>query len=213
MTEAIALNALETVNRLAEQLGAAESMMEHGYAELAEALLVVQEGRFWEGEYESWGAYMAAITEKHKMGRAQLYHKVAVCRELRGLVDAADLTSMGISKASVLADISRANGTLPNDAIAEAKNPETTVKELKRALAEAAHAPEQEDGEWMDLNFAFYVTAEERAEINDAMLAARQMDPPISNTLKDFMQRKEIVLRFAREFLATYSAKDQEVGF
>jgi hypothetical protein len=57
----------------------------------------------------------------------------------------------------------------------------------------------------MDLDYSCYVTDEERKEINDAANAARHMDPPIDEKSKEFMQRKEILLRFSREFLAAYS--------
>jgi hypothetical protein len=198
--------ALAVVESLAQKLGKAETALEHGYAEFAAALLTVQENRYWEGEFESWGKYIEHITNTYNLGKAQLYHKVAVVRELDGIVETQDMTNMGISKASVLADVARLNnGIVPNEVIAAAQNDKTTVKDLKKRVAEILHTPEPENGEWLDLNFAFYVNAEEKATLLDAMNAARQTDPVISNTLKDFMQRKEIAIRWASEFLATYS--------
>lgn len=203
MTEQLAQNALSTVEVLAEKLGAAEGMLERGYAEFAEALMVVQDNKFWLPAFPSWGKYLASVTERHKMGQRQVYHKVAVVKELRGSVSIADMTEMGISKASVLADIHRLNGSLPENAVEQAKLA-TTTKELKKALAEALHLPEEEIGGWMDLEFGFMVTDEERREIQDALDLARRIDPPVSTSLKDFQQRKEVCLRLCREFLATY---------
>lgn len=210
MSEALALNALNRVEQLAEKLGQAESQLERGYAQLADAILEVQEKRYWEGLHASWGDYMKFITQKFNMGRAQLYHKVAVVKQLKGVVEPQALSDMGISKASVLADAHRLHGEIPESAIESAKSDTTTVKQLKKSLAEALHTPEQETMEWYDLNFAFYVTPEEKKELQDAESAARGIDPTVSTTLKDFMQKKEVALRWARDFLATYATESTE---
>jgi hypothetical protein len=211
MTESLeiqmAQKALMEVETLAEKLGAAEGLLESGYAQFAEALLVVQENRYWQPGYDSWGDYMRYVTEKFKMGRAQLYHKVAVVRELKGIVDSAELTEMGISKASVLADSHRGTGTVPNAALTAAKDPAVSVKQLKQALAEALNLPGDEPGEWYDLNFAFYVTPEEKVTLQEAEKIVRGIDPVISNTLKDFQQKKEVALRWAMEILNTYPSE------
>lgn len=219
VSDSMAWAKLNDVDVLAAKLGAAESLLEEGYAQFASVLLDVQENLYWQlldidgAPCPSWGAYIAHIVEKFHMGKAQLYHKIAVCRQLKGVVAESDLTDMGISKASVLADVHRATGKVTAEAVAAAKRDGVTVKDLKTALAQESHLPEQEDGEWLDLNMAFYVNAEEKATIQDAITAARQMDPPISNTIKDFQQRKEIMIRFASEFLSTYAVPDEEVGF
>ena len=211
MNMQVQTEALNKVEALAKRLGIAEVALEHGYAEFAAALLNVQENRFWEGEFESWGKYIEHITQTYNLGKAQLYHKVAVVRQLQGMVEPQDLTNMGISKASVLADAARLNnGILPNEAIAAAQDEKATVKDLKKKVNEILNVAQPEDGEWMDLGFAFYVTEEEKTELQEAMAAARQQDPVISNTLKDFMQRKEIALRWARDFLATYSSTPKD---
>ena len=212
VSDSMAWAKLADIDRLAAKLGEAEIILENGYAQFAQILLEVQDNRYWQLEHESWGQYIEHVTQKFNLGKAQLYHKLAVVRQLRGVVAADDMTDMGISKASVLADVHRATGNIPDGAVSQARDESITVKDLKEFVAEAAHLPESEEGEWLDLGMAFYVTAEEKATIQDAMTAARQMDPPISNTIKDFQQRKEIILRMAQDFLATYIA-DTEVGF
>jgi hypothetical protein len=208
--EEMAQEALGLVEELATKLGAAEGLLEAGYAQFAQALLDVQKNRYWQNEFESWGAYFAHVCEKFKLGSRQLYHKVATVKELDGVVDLSALTEMGITKASVLAKTVRGFGTLPEGIIEQAKNPETTAKELKKAIAEALHQPEIPDDDWLDLEYAFYVTPEEREEIREAEKIARAIDPPISNSLKDFQQRKEVLIRFVREFLATYAAPEDD---
>ena len=209
IVESNALNALSHVEHLAETLGRAETLLEKGYAEFAEALLVVQENRYWQGDHESWGEYMRFVTEKYNMGTRQVYHKLAAVKELKDDVSIGDLTEMGITKASVLADIHRNGGKLPEGAVELAKDPATTAKQLKQAMAEALHLSSPELGQWYDMGFSFVCTEEEKAELQDAEKAARRMDPPISNTLKDFEQKKQVALRFAREFLATYPSEEE----
>jgi hypothetical protein len=205
MSDAIAINALEKVRTLAEQLGQAEGILERGYAQFAEALLAVQKGRFWEGQFESWGKYMQFITETYNLGLKQLYHKVAVVRELTGVVEPADMTAIGISKASVLADIHRANGSLPENALATAKDETKTAKDLKQILAETLHLPVPDDGTWFDMEFAFVCSEEERLVLIEAENIVRAIDPPISTTLKTFEQKKQVALRMAMEILNTYT--------
>lgn len=215
MSEELATNALNKVNELAEKLGAAETILEGGYAELANALLTVRENRYWEGMWKSWGEYFQSISEKHQLGRAQLYHKVATVKELQGVVDPKDLSAMGISKAAVLAQAHRENPSagMPKELVARARDEKTTVKYLKKALAEATHAPEKTTDEWIDLEMCFYVSPEEKVEILEALRAAFEVDPPISTTLKQHVQNKEAMLRLCREFLATYAPKEVEVPF
>ena len=219
VSDSMAWAKLNDVDVLAAKLGAAESLLEEGYAQFASVLLDVQENLYWQlldidgAPCPSWGAYIAHIVEKFHMGKAQLYHKIAVCRQLKGVVAEKDLTDMGISKASVLADVHRATGKVTAEAVAAAKRDGVTVKDLKTALAQESHLPEQESGEWYDVGFAFMVTAEEKATLQEAEQAARQLDPPISNTLKTFQQKMDVALRWAQEFLATYVVPSEEAGF
>lgn len=203
--------ALAKVEELAKKLGQAETLLERGYAQFAQALLTVQKHKYWEDSFVSWGDYLDNVTTKFNLGRAQLYHKLSTVKQLQESVSLEDMTEMGISKATVLANVHSKYGSLPSGSVEMAK--ELTVKELKQSLAEALHTPEEDHMEWMDLGYAFYVTPEEKAEIVAAEKAAREQDPAISTSLKDFMQKKEIVLRFVREFLATYPAKDEESLF
>ena len=200
-----ALNALGRVESLAAKLGAAEAILETGYAEFAQALLEVREMKYWMDGHESWALYLQNISEVYHLGRTQLYHQIAVVDTLQGVVSESDLNKMGITKAGVLAAIAKKN-TLPAEILSAALTEGTTAKDLK-ALEAQTFRNADEVGEWMDLEFCFIVTAEERAEINEAMELAERTDPPILNEMKRSAQRKEVALRWAREFLATYSEK------
>ena len=203
-----ALNALGRVEQLAAKLGAAEAILETGYAEFAQALLEVREKKYWMDGHESWALYLQNISEVYHLGRTQLYHQIAVVDMLQGVVSESDLNKMGITKAGVLAAIAKKN-TLPAEILSAALTEGTTAKDLK-ALEAQTFRNADEVGEWMDLEFAFIVTAEERAEIEAAMEMAERIDPVIPNDMKKSARNKEIALRFAREFMATYSLKEDE---
>jgi hypothetical protein len=204
--------ALARVNFIAESMGKAEGLLERGYAEFALALENVRSNKYWEGEHESWGKYIEHITNTFKIGRAQLYHKVAVVRELNVIMTPSEITAAGISKASILADAHRAGEKFPEDVIAAAVDSTVTAKDLKRIMAEATHTAPPESSGWYDLGFAFYVTDEERKELQEAEKLALSLDPPVSTSLKSFMQKKEVALRWAREFISTYTG-GEDVGF
>jgi hypothetical protein len=202
---------LQEVDSLAAKLGAAEAQLEAGYGQLAVGLKEISEHRYWEGTYENFGEYMSHLSEKHKMGNRQLYNYLTVARELSS-VSPLQLSTMGISKALVLRDSAKHSGMIDQAHIEAALDPKVTVKDLKRILFEAKVSPKLEDGTWLDAEFEFYVNDEERAELHAAANAARHMEPPISQTLTEMMQRKEIALRWAREFLSTHAESIVEGG-
>lgn len=199
------------VESLAAKLGAAEAQLESGYGALAVGLMEISENRYWEGMFKNFGEFMDHLTEKYRIGNRQLYNYLSTARELKA-VTPEQLSEMGISKALVLRDAAKQSGSVNAEHVKSALDPKITVKDLKKLLFEAGSTTKQEDGEWMDCEFEFYVTDEERAEIHAAANAARHMEPPISGTLKDFMQRKEILLRLVREFLSTHSQDIVEGG-
>ena len=61
-------NALRKVEQLAAKLGAAEAILETGYAEFAQALLEVREMKYWMDGHESWALYLANISEVYHLG-------------------------------------------------------------------------------------------------------------------------------------------------
>ena len=202
---------LAEVESLAAKLGAAEAQLEAGYGQLAFGLKEVSEHKYWEGSYEDFGAYMDHLSEKHKLGTRQMYNYLSTARELTD-VTPLQLSTMGISKALVLRDAAKLNGKVDDAHIEAAVNPKVSVKDLKKILFDAKQRVKPVDGAWLDLEFEFYVDDDERAELHAAANAARNMNPPISGTLTEFMQRKEIALRWAREFLSTHAESIVEGG-
>ena len=209
MSEAIVVALAQTklveIETLAAKLGAAEAMLEAGYGELAFALKEMRDNKYWIGTYDSFGDFMAHLRDTHNLGKSQLYKYMFTASELGGIVTPEQLSAMGISKAVALSDIKAQDGTISDAALAAAADPKVTVKDLRKILFEENHGEGPEAGEWFDCGFEFYATDEERKLLHDAANAARHVDPVISEKLTDFVQRKEIAVRWAREFLATYA--------
>jgi len=201
----VAQEKLAEVETLVSKLAAAEGQLEKGYAHLAFLLRDVSENRYWDGSFKSFGEFLSQLSERYNLGKSQLYNYLSAARELNGAVTEEQLNTMGISKALALREAKNATGVIPENVLTAALDPKVTVKDIKKLLFDAGVLVKPEDGTWIDLDFSCYVTEEEKREINDAANAARHMDPPIDEKSKEFMQRKEILLRFAREFLAEYA--------
>ena len=212
IVSALAAEKLGEIETLVATLAGVEGQLEGGYAKLAYLLRDASENRYWEGPYKSFGEFVTHLSSKYYLGRASLYNYMSTARELGDDVTQEQLNNMGISKAMVLRDAKKEKGILPADSVSKAVESGVTVKELKKLLFEASNDFGPDDGTWMDCGFEFYASDEERALINDAANAARRIDPVIEEKGKDFMQRKEILLRFCREFLAAYADQVMEGG-
>jgi hypothetical protein len=214
MTEALvsvlAQTKLAEIDVLAAKLGAAETMLEAGYGQLAFLLKETRDNKYWIGTYDCFGDFIAHLRDTHSLGKSQLYKYLFTASELGGIVTPEQLSQMGISKAVALSDIKAHDGTISDAALAAAADPKVTVKDLKKLLFEANNTMQPEDGEWFDCGFEFYATEEERAVLNSAANAARHTDPVTSETLAPFMQLKDIVLKWAREYYGAYAANEVE---
>lgn len=201
----VAIQKLAEVETLVGQLSNAENELEKGYAHLAFLLKEVSEKRYWEGEHESFGDYLGHLSQTYNLGKSQLYSYLSTARDLNGDVTEAQLNSMGISKALAVRGQKNATGSISGTVMEAALDPQVTVRDIKKLIFEETNAAPTEDSAWMDLDMSCYVSDEERREIQDAANAARHLDPPINDELKTHQVRKEILLRFAREFLGQYS--------
>lgn len=201
----VAQTKLAEVETLVAKLAAAEGQLEVGYAKLAYLLDDVAQHRHWDGTYKSMGEFMDHISTTFNISKAQLYNYRAAAHDLGDSVTEEQMNTMGISKALALRQAKNNTGSIPQNVMDAALDTTVTVKDIRKLMYDAGTITKPEDGTWMDLDFSCYVSDEERAEIADAQKAAIQMDPPISQALREFQQRKEILLRFAREFLAAYA--------
>jgi hypothetical protein len=208
---ALAQEKLTEIETLAAKLGAAETMLEAGYGELAFRLKEMRDNKYWVGVYDSFGDFMVHLRDRHSLGKSQLYKYMFTATELGEIVTPEQLSAIGITKAVALSDIKAQDGTISDAALAAAQDPKVTVKDLKKLLFEEnVKLSKPEDGEWMDCGFEFYATQEERNLLNAAANAARHTDPVTSETLQPFMQLKDILLKWAGEYYGAHAANEVE---
>ena len=62
-----------------------------------------------------------------------------------------------------------------------------------------------EEGDWMDLEMEFMVTAEQRALFEQAIDVAMHTDPVTKSTISKSAQMLDIMTKFAQEFLGAHS--------
>lgn len=197
---------LQQTEALVAKLAAAEGQLELGYAKLAHALADISEHRHWMGTYKSFGEFVDHISNTYNLGKSQLYSYMAAARDLGDSVTEDQLNTMGISKALTLRTAKNSTGTVDPTVLTAALDSKVTVKDMKKLLYDAGTITRPEDGTWCNLDFSCYYTPEERATVDDACKSARREDPPISESIPEHMQQKEILLRFAMSFLSTCAA-------
>jgi hypothetical protein len=214
MTEAlvnvVAQTKLAEVEALAAKLGAAETMLEAGYGQLAFLLKETRDSKYWIGTYDSFGDFLEHLRATHNLGKSQLYKYMFTASELGDIVTPEQLSAIGISKAVALSDIKAQDGEISDAVLAAAADPKVTVRDLKKMLFEENNAVPPEEGEWLDCGFEFYATVEERALLNAAANAARHTDPVTSEKLTPFMQLKDILLKWAGEYYGAHAANEVE---
>jgi hypothetical protein len=204
--------ALLKVASLLKKLVEAENMLDRGWAEFGSLLADVKRNKYWQGQYESFNAYLSSLKEDYGLNRVQLYAYAGCANDLiQGGVSADQLNAMGITKAGLLRESIKASGANPpEDIVAEAVKPEVTVQDLRKILFDRrliGEEPEHEGMTFMDLSF--YATAEQRAVIETGITDAARVDPQIQseNLLKDPSAIRESLIRMAQDFSGTWGAE------
>lgn len=204
---AVAQEKLAEVEQLSAKLVAAEGQLETGYAKLAFLLKEVSENRYWKGTYKNFGEFLSNLQEKFQLGKSQLYNYLSTAKELPQLGEG-DLNTMGISKALVLRNVRATSGhDVPESLVKQALDPEVTVKDLKKMLYDSGTLTKPEEGTWHDFDLSGYYTDEEWETVKSVLEIAKKVDPPIDERKTEHVQRKEIFLRMAMEFIGTWEAE------
>ena len=203
MTEINAEERLRVVNYEAASLAAAEGACESGYAHLGWLLFEVAELQLWRLNYTTFKDYLRSVSEVSKKTVAQLHRYFLTVRDLSDTFSAAQLETIGITKAMQLRKAKDYAIILPKIIAEAALDSRITTQDLKKIISTTLKLPE-DDGDWFDLGAEFYVNPEERATIEAAVRAAEQCDPVTKKTIDISMQRKDVVLKWCMEFLATY---------
>jgi hypothetical protein len=198
---------LGRVNNQACGLSEAEDECERGYATLGWLLLEVSEMQYWRINHDTFRDYLREVAMVSKKSAAVLHRYFLTVRDLSDTFTLAQLEVMGISKAMKLRQAKDYAIVLPQTLFEAALDSKITVKDLHKLIATTLKMPE-ESGDWMDLDFSFYVSPEDRATIEDAIKAAEHCEPATKKTISASMQRKDVVLKWAMEFLGAHSAEE-----
>ena len=203
------LSAEETAKEINELLDAIkndEIDLARNFARLGTTLIKIRAKKFWLlWGFSNFSQYIESIRERVGKGRTQLYSCVSVAEKLLPFVTETELSEIGITKSGELARAVRNGSPITKELIAHARDPKTTIESLRAELFENKVNPSEPRGIYFDFGGA-YLSSDEKAEIMRAFDVACRVDPVIDQALPEHARRKEVFLRWAREFLATYEA-------
>lgn len=197
---------LARVDKQVELLATAENGLERGYAHLGYLLLEVAEMQYWRIHFENFREYLESLATKYRKSAGSLQQYFLTVRDLSDTFSGEQLETMGITKAIQLRQAKDYALVLPSTIRDAALDPAVTVKQLKKLISTVLKLHEDE-GDWMDLEAEFMVTPEERATIEDAINAARHCDPVTKTTISKSAQIKDVILKFAMEFLGAHAGE------
>jgi hypothetical protein len=201
-----AADVLQKVNTQVEMLASAENKLERGYAYLGYLLLEVYEMQYWRVRFESFRAYLQSVADEYHRSSGRLHQYFLTVRDLSDTFNRNQLETMGITKAIQIRGAKDYAIVLPPNICDAALDPNVTVQELRKLIATVLKFPD-EDGEWLDLDFEFMVSPEERATLESAIEAAKHCDPVIKSTISRSAQMKEVALRWAMEFIGGHPSE------
>lgn len=200
-----AMAAAKQIDRLLDEIKSGELSLATNYAKLGSQLLRVRSKKYWLSlGFRSFGKYVESVKERISLGRTQLYMFISVAEKLLPSVTEEDLNKMGITKALELQRVVVQTGRGPSKELVDhALDPDTTREKLRGAVFQSLNQPADEPATYFDFG-GCYLTAGEREEIKRGFDVAERVDPAIPIEWPEHTRKKEVMLRFAREFLATY---------
>lgn len=195
---------LRSVEKQAAQMAVAEDGLERGYAHLGWMLLEVAEMQYWRVQHGTFRDYLKTVSLKSKRTPGQLQQYFLTVRDLSDTFSAEQLENMGITKAIKLRGAKDYAIVLPKAVVDAALDPAITVKELKKAISTALKMPEEE-GDWMDLEFEFMVTPEQRAWAEKIINIAMHTMPLTKTTISKSAQMWDVFEKMGMEFEGAHS--------
>ena len=199
----------QEIDSVSSNIRSNEQSADSGWVKLGSLVSTVRQKKYWHSYgFHSFGSYVVSLEPKVKRKRSQVYLCVGVIEKLENQIPLADLEKMGISKAYELKKYATESGKIvPEDLIKTALDPETDLTELKATVADALHKSPDEKGTWFDFG-GFYVTPDEKQQIEDIVELAKSVDPAIPHNIPEHVIRKEVFMRLIMEFQATYAGQD-----
>jgi len=201
-------DALRVVTDHATAMAEVDNQGERGYAHLGWLLLEVAEMQYWRVRYATFREYLRSIAAVSKKTPEVLQRYFLTVRDLSDTFTASQLEEMGISKAMKLRQAKDYAIVLPQTIVDAALDSKITVKDLHKLIFTTLRMPEEE-GDWMDLDFAFMVTPEQRALFEQAIDVAMHTEPLTKSTISKSAQMLDIMTKFAQEFLGAHSGDGQ----
>lgn len=197
-SEAEAINA--DIENLLDSISNHELRLATSYVRLGLLLLRAQKTRYF-GGYVSFAQYLGYIEERIGRARSQIYAYVGVAERLAPYISEANLERMGISRAQELVRYVKHSGlAVPSHLLLDALDPKIKLGKLHTNVSEALHEKGEVKGSWWEPFAGAYFLPDEKAEVQQAIELAKGMNP--SDT-PDHVQRKEILLAWAREFVSS----------
>lgn len=199
---------LQLVAMQAGAMAAVDDQFERGYAHLGWLLLEVAELQLWRVRYDTFREYLRIVAAISKKTPEALHRYFLTVRDLADTFDAAQLELIGITKAMKLRQAKDYAIVLPKPIVDAALDPKITVKELHKLISTTLRMPEEE-GDWMSLDFEFYVTAEQRALFEQAIDVAMKTEPLTKSTISQSAQRLDVFTKLCQEFLGAHCGDGQ----
>lgn len=208
MNEINADDALQRVAMQAGAMAAVDDQFERGYAHLGWLLLEVAELQLWRVNYATFREYLRSVAAISKKTPEALHRYFLTVRDLSDTFTAEQLEAIGITKAMKLRQAKDYAIVLPAAIVTAALDSKVTVKELHKLISTTLRMPEDE-GDWLNLDFEFMVSPEERATLEAAVDVALHTDPITKSNIARSAQMKDVALKFAMEFLAAHTGDGQ----
>jgi hypothetical protein len=190
---------------------AKEAELQSSYIKLGSLIFTMQAKSLWIPlNYSTWTEYFTFLQEKFDSSRSSLYAYMSIAKTLQPIVGEKKLLDMGVTKAGDLKKAVVASGKAPSpEILAQAVNPKISTKQFRQDLFEEMHVKDHnEKGTWFDMG-GFYLTPDEKIELLETLDLAKNIDPPIPNSLPEHVQRKAAIMRLVHEFKSTWGNHDQ----
>jgi hypothetical protein len=200
--------ALDVVLQTAALLATKEGQCDSGYAHLGLMLFEVASLQLWRVQHETFRDYLRAVAMVSKRSAGQLHQYFLTVRDLSDTFTASQLEAMGITKAIKLRAAKDYAIVLPEAVLAAALDPKVTAKELQKVISITLKMPEEE-GDWMDLEFEFMVSPEQRELFEQVINVAMHTDPLTKSTISKSAQMLDVMTKLAQEFLGAHSGDGQ----
>ena len=196
---------LQAVKARAAALAAGDDAAESGYAHLGWMLFEVAELQIWRVQHDTFRDYLRAVAMVSKKTAGVLHQYFLTVRDLSDTFTCVQLEAMGISKAIRLRAAKEYAIVLPVAVVNAALDPLVSVKDLKKVISETLKMPADDDGDWLDLEFEFMVSPEQRELFTQVIDVAMHTDPVTKSTISKSAQMCDVMTKLAQEFLGAHS--------